>query len=89
MLQVKHLRFSFRANFFRLLLRAAAYQLMQALRREVATEAPTLGRAQFDTLRLRLLKVAALSTRTPRHIGLQIHPRVPPTLRASAIFSPT
>ena len=63
---------AFRANFFRLLLHAAAYQLMQALRREVAAEAPTLGRAQFDTLRLRLLKVAALVHQNTRRIRIQL-----------------
>jgi Transposase DDE domain group 1 len=68
---------AFRANFFRLLLHAAAYQLMQALRREVASEAPTLGRAQFDTLRLRLLKVAALVHQNTRRIRIQL-PRAYP-----------
>ena len=72
---------AFRANFFRLLLHAAAYQLMQALRREVASEAPTLGRAQFDTLRLRLLKVAALVHQNTRRIRIQL-PRAYPQAAA-------
>jgi hypothetical protein len=45
----------FRANQFRLLLHAAAYWLLATLRRWLAgTEAALL---QFDTLRLRLLKI--------------------------------
>ena len=50
---------TFAANFFRLLEHAAAYVLFHALRTQVAPLAPQLGRAQFDTLRLQLLKVAA------------------------------
>ena len=47
------------ANAFRLLLHAFAYRLLDALRSEVAVVAPALESLQFDTLRLRLLKVAA------------------------------
>jgi hypothetical protein len=48
----------FLANQFRLLLSAAAYVLMQALRR-TALAGTGLARAQVGTIRLRLLKVAA------------------------------
>jgi hypothetical protein len=45
----------FWANQFRLLLHAAAYWLLDTLRRWLATSAA--ARSQFDTLRLQLLKV--------------------------------
>ena len=45
----------FFANQFRLLLHAAAYWLLDTLRRWLATTSPT--RLPFDTLRLRLLKI--------------------------------
>src|SRR4029079_11987257 len=48
----------FLANQFRLLLSAAAYVLVQALR-STALTGPALARAQVGTIRLRLLKVAA------------------------------
>jgi Transposase DDE domain group 1 len=48
----------FLANQFRLLLSAAAYVLIQALRR-MALAGTELARAQVGTIRLRLLKVAA------------------------------
>jgi hypothetical protein len=60
------------ANAFRLLLHATAYRLLDALRREVAVVAPALGCAQFDTLRLRLLKVAALVKQTVRRLWVQL-----------------
>jgi hypothetical protein len=63
---------SFRANFFRLLLHAAAYRLLFALRQQVAFESTELGRAQFDTLRLRLLKVAAWVTQSVRRIQVRL-----------------
>jgi Transposase DDE domain group 1 len=56
------------ANFFRLLLHAAAYRLLHAVRTAAVTVAPELGRAQFDTIRLRLLKVAAYVTQSVRRI---------------------
>jgi len=67
----------FAANFFRLLLHAAAYRLMHALRVVAKTIVPELGRAQFDTLRLRLLKVAAHVTQSVRRILVGL-PRVFP-----------
>lgn len=63
---------SFVANFFRLLEHAAAYRLMHGLRTFVAKESPALGRAQFDTLRLRLLKVAAIVSRSVRRILVRL-----------------
>lgn len=60
------------ANAFRLLLHAAAYRLLDALRSELHVVAPSLGRAQFDTLRLRLLKVAALVKQSVRRIWVQL-----------------
>lgn len=70
------------ANFFRLILHMAAYRLMFGLHRELqelaaAPEADPdaatpgaaeLSRFQFDTLRLRLLKVAALVTQSVRRV---------------------
>ncbi|HJY84310.1 MAG TPA: transposase, partial [Candidatus Binatia bacterium] len=49
---------TFAANFFRLLEHAAAYVLVHALRTHVAPYAPTLGTAQFETLRLVLIVAA-------------------------------
>lgn len=46
------------ANQFRLFLHSAAYQLMHALRENIL-KGTRLARAQFDTIRLHLLKVAA------------------------------
>jgi hypothetical protein len=47
-----------RANQFRLILHTAAYWLLHTLR-AAAPKLSTLARAEFDTLRLRLLKIAA------------------------------
>ncbi len=63
---------SFAANFMRLLLHAAAYRLMHALRQRIAPLSQTLGKAQFDTLRLRLLRVAAQVTQSKRRIHVQL-----------------
>lgn len=63
---------SFQANFFRLLLHQLAYRLMHALRESVAAFSPALGRAQFDTLRLRLLKVGALVSQSARRILIRL-----------------
>ena len=49
---------AFEANQFRLLLSSAAYILMEALRR-IGLEATELSRAQVQTIRLKLFKVAA------------------------------
>jgi hypothetical protein len=60
------------ANAFRLFLHALAYRLLDELRCEVAHVSPLLGRAQFDTLRLRLLKVATLVSQSVRRIVLRL-----------------
>ncbi len=60
------------ANFFRLLEHGADYVLMHALRTAVALQEPALGRAQFDTLRLRLLKVAALVSQSARRLLVRL-----------------
>ena len=58
------------ANCFRLMLHAGAYVLMHALREMLAgTEAETW---QFDTLRLRLLKVAGWVRQTVRKVTLHL-----------------
>ena len=62
----------FVSNAFRLLLHAAAYRLMLALREYVAQVSPDLGRRQFDTLRLRLLKVAAIVKESVRRILVRL-----------------
>ena len=63
---------TFAANFFRLLEHAAAYVLFHALRTQVAPFAPQLGRAQFDTLQLQLLKVAALVSQSTRPLLVRL-----------------
>jgi hypothetical protein len=63
---------SFKANFFRLLLHAAAYRLMFELRNQLAVCAPELGAAQFDTIRLKLLKVAVIVKKVVRRIHLRL-----------------
>jgi hypothetical protein len=63
---------TFAANFFRLLEHAAAYVLLHALRSQVARLSPPLGRLQFDTLRLQLLKVAALVSQSTRRLLVRL-----------------
>ncbi len=63
---------TFAANFFRLLEHATAYVLFHALRTQVVPLAPQLGRAQFDTLRLQLLKVAALVSQSTRRVLVRL-----------------
>jgi Transposase DDE domain group 1 len=60
------------ANAFRLLLHAFAYRLLDALRAHLKVVAPELGRAQFDTIRLRLLKVAAHVRQSVRRIAVSL-----------------
>lgn len=62
----------FVANFFRLLLHAAAYRLMHALRTTASVVAPELAPLQFDTLRLKLLKVAAIAMQSARRIFIRM-----------------
>jgi hypothetical protein len=73
---------TFTANFFRLLLHSGAYRLMYELRNRAAEHSKILGRAQFDTLRLRLLKVGALVKQSIR----RIHVRLPDAFPFAAIF---
>jgi hypothetical protein len=72
---------SFVANFFRLLLHAAAYRLMFALREELATERIDMGNCQLDTLRLRLLKIGAMVRQSVRRILVRM-PEVFPLAEA-------
>lgn len=62
----------FAANAFRLLLHAVAYRLMHALRASAGHVEPELGRVQMDTLRLRLLKVAALVLTSVRRVVVRL-----------------
>jgi hypothetical protein len=73
---------TFAANFFRLLEHAAAYVLLHALRTQVASLAPRLGRTQFDTLRLSLLKVAAIVSHSARRLLV----RLPHAFPLTALF---
>ena len=75
---------TFAANFFRLLAHAAAYVLVHALRTQVAPLAPPLGRAQFDTLRLPLLKVAAVVSQSTRRVLI----RLPFAFPLASLFRP-
>lgn len=60
------------ANAFRLILHAFAYRLMDALRQTIAPAAPKLARAQFDTIRLKLLKVAAVVRTSVRRVTVSL-----------------
>jgi hypothetical protein len=71
----------FVANAFRLFLHALAYRLMYALRNTASTVEPSLRRVQMDTLRLRLLKVAALVATSVRRIVVRL-PRAFPLAAA-------
>ena len=71
------------ANAFRLLLHAFAYRLLDELRMHIAAVAPALGRAQFDTIRLRLLKVAAQVRQSVRRIVVAL----PSTFGLANVFA--
>ena len=62
----------FIANAFRLFLHALAYRLMHALRTVAGTVEPALRRVQMDTLRLRLLKVAAVVVSSVRRVVVRL-----------------
>lgn len=67
----------FTGNQFRLLLHTAAYVLMFTLRERL--QGTALAHVQFDTLRLRLIKIAAHITVTARRIWMRMslaHPSV-------------
>ena len=79
---------AFAANQFRLLVHVTAYILMYQLREQLADT--TLQGVQMDTLRLRLLKIAAVVRVTARRIWLELSaahpsaslwPRLVPLLR--------
>lgn len=79
---------AFGANQFRLLVHVTAYILMYLLREQLAETA--LANVQMDTIRLRLLKVAAVVRVTARRIWLELSashpsaslwPRLVPLLR--------
>ena len=63
---------SFVANAFRLCLHGAAYRLMTAVRDRASEVSPDLGRRQFDTLRLKLLKVGAMVSESVRRIRVRL-----------------
>jgi len=73
----------FQANEFRLLLHAAAYWLLYAVREPAGRYSQELGRAQMDTLRLRLLKVGALVREAVR----RIHVRLPRSFPFARVFA--
>ena len=70
----------FVANSLRLFLHALAYRLMFALRASTSAVAPALANVQMDTLRLRLLKVAAQVVTSVRRILVRL-PAVFPELQ--------
>jgi hypothetical protein len=76
------------ANAFRLILHAVAYRIMHALRISLAPHAPALATAQFDTIRLRLLKVAALVSQSVRRIVVAL-PRAFPFAHAFRVLAST
>jgi hypothetical protein len=71
----------FAANQFRLLVHTTAYILMYLLRAQLADTA--LATAQMDTLRVRLLKIAAVDRVTARRVWLELSNAHP-----SAVFWP-
>jgi hypothetical protein len=64
-------------------LHALAYRLLDDLRRHIAAVVPAMVRAQFDTIRLRLLKVATLVEQSVRRIVL----RLPRTFGLADVFA--
>ena len=81
---------AFSANQFRLLLHVAAYVLMFVLREELEPLSTT--RMQMDTLRLRVLKVAAVVKVSARRVWLHLsaeHPSVSLFRYLGAALAPT
>ena len=72
-------------NFFRLILHTVAYRLMYELRLAAKTVGSELGSAQMDTLRLRLIKVAAQVTQSVRRILIRLPRSFPLTDLFAAI----
>ena len=70
----------FWSNAFRLLLHAAAYWLLDTLRRWLAAMVPEEAAIQLDTLRLRVLKIGGRVRELPARIRLHLassHPGEP------------
>jgi hypothetical protein len=81
---------AFAANQFRLLLHTAAYVLMFVLREQL--EGLSSIRMQLDTLRLRILKVAAVVKVSARRIWLHLsaqHPSTPLLKYLAAVLVPS
>src|SRR5919204_2258733 len=80
-LQADHLHdHRFWSNAFRLLLHAAAYWLLDTLRRWLAATVPQDAAIQLDTLRLRVLKIGGRVRELPARIRLHLassHPGEP------------
>ncbi len=74
---------AFKANALRIMLHAFAYRLLFAVRQAAASVDAQLGSMQFDTLRLRLLKVAASVSESARRIVL----RMPRSFPFAAAFA--
>ena len=72
---------SFTANCFRLMLHSAAYVIMHTLR-EKALVGTVLAKAQFDTIRLKLLKIGA----EVREIKTRLHFNLPSSCPVKDIF---
>lgn len=67
----------FLANQFRLLLHGAGYLLFQALQRLLQEEATPLSQAQVGTIRVKLLKVAALVRESARRVWIRLSSHFP------------
>ena len=76
------------ANAFRMCLHAAAYMLMTAVRNRAAEVSPELGRKQFDTLRLKLLKVGAMVSESVRRIRVRLPAAYPLKHVFAAMLAP-
>ena len=80
---------SFEANQFRLFLHSAAYVLMHSLRENIL-KGTELAQAQFDTIRLNILKVGAKVREMKTRIKLHLPSSFPYKsifYKASAVFS--
>ena len=73
---------SFTANCFRLMLHSAAYVIMHTLR-EKALAGTSLASAQFDTIRLKLLKLGA----EIRELKTKVHFILPASCPVKYIFT--
>jgi len=73
---------SFTANFFRLMLHSASYVIMHTLR-EKALAGTSLANAQFDTIRLKMLKIGA----EVRELKTKLHFILPASCPVKDIFA--